>query len=1151
MLTVAAKQQFGAGDRQRGDQIEMLEKLDFVDVGHLGINANVDGSFGETYSIAVDFRRLDQSELGVHCDCPRFADRGYCKHLWATIAKYDILYDSPLDGASRLKLRHIGHGAVDCGVEITPLFTRHASNNQIDERPPSTAPGRQRTKKPTAPKKAEWLIKLDRIAGSATGQRPATSGVPAELAPETFQATQHWFVLSLSDRANANEMRLVVMRGVRKRDGDWGRPVAVELTADEIQQIADPRERRVLSLLQPVEDNPNYRGYGYRRGLYRVFSARPSIVPETLQALFATGRLAWKLGDSKQHFEDAQPVDAIASDPVSSFRLSITRDHEKRSNILVAPELKIPEYGTVGIDKVMWCSRIGCALVLIGPDAPGEDKAADKPNDPVTDLSPRTCLISLPPDQCDAVEAWRKIGNLCVPKKDLHSLLHRLSESHGSFELHLDDALKLTQNAEQPAANCLLEQNEPKSNDFTVSMTATYSDRGHAFDSPTRWWYNPNNKQVHHRNFDEERRWLSKVDLSQFELVENDFRQTVKLDPERFLNVVESFREAGWTVIANGAPIRVASDFDIRVNSGVDWFELDAHAAYDDTQVSLPTLLQALQNGQQAVVLDDGTLGVLPEQWLSKFGGVEQSGESVDGTIRFHRSQGLLLDLLLEEHADVQRDRDFSKFLRQLRAFDGIKPARPTKSFSGTLRDYQCVGLGWLRFLQKFGFGGCLADEMGLGKTVQVLAHLESRRKRRLGNDEHRKPSIIVVPRSLIFNWLDEAEKFAPRLRVRNHTGSDRDADWDDLVANPDSIDVLLTTYGTMRIDAPLLRQIQFDYAILDEAQAIKNPKSLVARAARLLVADHRLAMTGTPVENHLGDLWSLFDFLNPGMTGGPKSSSRGLPDMQDPAQRRQIEKIGKSLKPFILRRTKSEVLTELPEKVEQTLACPMGKKQQTLYQELKDHYRVHLSDKVKEIGLKRAKIHVLEALLRLRQAACDPRLVRPDCGVRGAKIDELLERLGELRQEGSKALVFSQFTSLLSLVRQDLDSRDWSYDYLDGRTRKRAEKVKRFQHDPDCNFFLISLKAGGSGLNLTAAEYVFILDPWWNPAVEAQAIDRAHRLGQTQSVNAYRMICNETVEEKIIELQRSKRDLADAIVSENKSLIGKLTAEDLQELIG
>ncbi|NJL31542.1 MAG: DEAD/DEAH box helicase, partial [Phycisphaerales bacterium] len=384
---------------------------------------------------------------------------------------------------------------------------------------------------------------------------------------------------------------------------------------------------------------------------------------------------------------------------------------------------------------------------------------------------------------------------------------------------------------------------------------------------------------------------------------------------------------------------------------------------------------------------------------------------------------------------------------------------------------------------------------------------------------------------------------------------------------------------------------------ILDEAQAIKNPSSQVAKAVRLLQADHRLALTGTPVENHLGDLWSIFEYLNPGMLGGAGHFSRLLKNaMQDARQQRGSEsedsvaqseispaivqadavatpqpvkadereeetegiqlagakmmqstdvarQLGKALRPFILRRTKKQVLRDLPPKTEQTVLCEMEGAQKDLYDQLLKHYRGSLLSKVTESGMGRNTVMVLEALLRLRQAACHPGLIDPKLADQPfAKLEALLERLEDLVQEGHKALVFSQFTSFLELVRKQLDSRGIVYEYLDGQTRHRKQHVERFQTDAKCPVFLISLKAGGLGLNLTAAEYVFILDPWWNPAVENQAIDRAHRIGQQHHVFAYRLICQNTVEQRIAELQAKKRDLADAIIGQqSESLLASL----------
>ena len=463
---------------------------------------------------------------------------------------------------------------------------------------------------------------------------------------------------------------------------------------------------------------------------------------------------------------------------------------------------------------------------------------------------------------------------------------------------------------------------------------------------------------------------------------------------------------------------------------------------------------------------------------------------------------------------------------------------------------------------------------------MQVLALLEERRVRRAKKDEVNAPSLVVVPRSLVFNWMEEAARFAPNLRVLNFHGKERG----EITPKLNDVDLIITTYGTLLRDIIKLKDIRFDYAILDESQAIKNAQSQSAKACRLINADHRLAMTGTPVENHLGELWSLFEFLNPGILGrsatfqslarstttparvtvGPANDDDDAPD-DDSAATAATESqtsatssngdarplLAHALRPFILRRTKKQVLTELPERTEQTLYCEMEPKQRKLYDELRDYYRTSLADRVAKSGLAKSKLHVLEALLRLRQAACHPGLLdKKKVTDSSAKLDALLEQLDELVTENHKALIFSQFTSLLDIVRQHLDKRKITYEYLDGKTRDRQARVHRFQEDPNCPLFLISLKAGGHGLNLTAADYVFILDPWWNPAVEAQAVDRAYRIGQTRHVFANRLICRDTVEEKIMALQKSKRDLADAIITADNSLIRTLTAEDLQLLL-
>jgi SNF2 family DNA or RNA helicase len=343
-------------------------------------------------------------------------------------------------------------------------------------------------------------------------------------------------------------------------------------------------------------------------------------------------------------------------------------------------------------------------------------------------------------------------------------------------------------------------------------------------------------------------------------------------------------------------------------------------------------------------------------------------------------------------------------------------------------------------------------------------------------------------------------------------------------------------------------REVEFDYIVLDEAQSIKNAGSQAAKACRLLRARHRLALTGTPVENHIGELWSIFEFLNPGQLGSAARLKRFLSGGRGGSA---AEVVARAVRPFLLRRTKAQVLSDLPEKTEQTIFCELGETQRKAYDELREHYRQELSGRIGKMGIGRSRIAVLEALLRLRQTACHPGLVDGNrIDEPAAKLETLLEQLGEVLAEGHKVLVFSQFTSFLSIVRRQLDARSIPYEYLDGKTTDRQARVAHFQEDPDCRLFLVSLKAGGQGLNLTAADYIYILDPWWNPAVEAQAVDRAHRIGQTRRVFAYRLIAKDTVEEKILALQDRKRDLAESIVRADENMISTLTPEDVELLL-
>ncbi|MDT8389801.1 MAG: DEAD/DEAH box helicase [Lentisphaeria bacterium] len=611
-----------------------------------------------------------------------------------------------------------------------------------------------------------------------------------------------------------------------------------------------------------------------------------------------------------------------------------------------------------------------------------------------------------------------------------------------------------------------------------------------------------------------------------------------KLEPRYLDAVVRELLDEDWLIVAEGKTYRKPVDKAIRVSSGQDWLELKATVDFGNQTIALPDLIALCKRGAASVLLDDGTKGVLPVEWLAQFTALTELGDLTDEALKFKRSQAAIIYALISDRENLEADADFADVREKITTFTGIVPAAEPAGFLGRLREYQAFGLAWLRTMRDIGMGACLADDMGLGKTVQVLAFLQHRK-----NSGVRKPSVIIMPKSLIFNWLAEAEKFTPGLRVHANTGGSRSRSPRKLR----SFDVILTTYGTMRMDIEWLADIAFDCCILDESQAIKNADTSTAKAARLLQADFRLVMSGTPIENHVGELFSQFDFLNPGMLGC--SGLASLVKTPGNHEAEDLDKIRQALSPYILRRTKEEVATELPAKTEQVIYCDMTDEQKKLYDELKNYFRAELI-KQKTAGNSRKTVDILTALLRLRQLACHPGLINEKyLHLPSGKLDIVLNRLHELVEENHKVLVFSQFTSFLALVRHQLIARTIGYCQLDGSTVDRDARVAEFQTNPGKMVFLISLKAGGVGLNLTAADYVFLLDPWWNPAAEAQAVDRAYRIGQDKKVFAYRFICRETVEEKVLDMQRDKRAAADAVVNPNASIIAEMGADDLLAL--
>jgi superfamily II DNA or RNA helicase len=612
------------------------------------------------------------------------------------------------------------------------------------------------------------------------------------------------------------------------------------------------------------------------------------------------------------------------------------------------------------------------------------------------------------------------------------------------------------------------------------------------------------------------------------------------LSADRLPNAAPELFEHGWTITGKGMPFRPPTDMEVDVVTAPDHIELSVTVHFGDQVVGLPALLGAIHEGNRMIPLGRGVIGVLPFEWLEKNAAWMSLGELRGERLIFRRNQSPVVDALLAENIKTKLDDGFKAERERLAGFQGIEPLDPTKNFRGELRGYQKLGLGWLRFLDHMGWGGCLADDMGLGKTVQALALLQM-----LKDQGRTGTSLIVTPKSLIFNWLREAKRFTPKLKTLSYTGMKRSGYLDEF----DEYDVVITTYGTVRRDVEKLAAKRFFYVILDEGQAIKNPDSQNAKSSMLLSGERKLILSGTPIENHLGELWSLYNFLNPGMLGSASAFKQRFGSGRE-LDSASLKMLRRTLRPFILRRKKEEVARDLPEKIEETITCEMEAEQKRIYAKVKEKARSSVLAKVREAGVARSKLHILEALLRLRQAACHPGLIDEEYDkLPSGKFQVLLSMLDEVEDEGHKVLIFSQFTSLLALLRRELDQLGKVYEYLDGQTMNREGRVDHFQNDPAVKFFLISLKAGGVGLNLTAADYVFILDPWWNPAVEAQAIDRAHRIGQDKKVFAYRFVSADSIEERIAELQESKRKLADSIVAGSDSLLRDLTRDDLEFL--
>jgi superfamily II DNA or RNA helicase len=592
------------------------------------------------------------------------------------------------------------------------------------------------------------------------------------------------------------------------------------------------------------------------------------------------------------------------------------------------------------------------------------------------------------------------------------------------------------------------------------------------------------------------------------------------------------------------------------MSGGIDWF--DCHVSVVQNNANLPlsaVFKNARGDNDRWTRLDSGAYARIPGGSMAQLRtilGMVDPNARVSNTIKTKLSlaQAISLGRITDTGFSISLDRKLAALNAKLSSFSEIKPVKPSKGFVGKLRHYQEEGISWLNFLHEFELGGILADEMGLGKTVQTLAFFQSLKDKRGKKKGAKKPILIVAPTSVITNWSYEIKKFTPEMTFVMLHGPGRKA----LFSQVPDADIVLTSYALLRVDRYDLERYEFSHIVLDEAQNIKNPQAATTKAAKAIRARHRLALTGTPTENRPMELWSIMDFLMPGYLGSYEFFRANIerPILEGGTSVQVAQMLNAKTRPFILRRLKADVEKELPPKIESVLHVDMTSSQRQMYSQILNEVRPKVFDAIKKKGVAGASVSILAALLRLRQVCNHPNSIEAFedlAGYDSGKFNLLKDLTIEALESGRKILLFSQFRGMLSIIRTWLDEQQVKHLYLDGATRNRQELIDQFSQDDSVRLFLISLKAGGAGLNLMAADTVIIYDPWWNPAVESQAVDRAHRIGQSKTVSVYRLVTEDSVEQKIMALKERKSKLVDALVNENGLSTLKLAKADLENL--
>ncbi len=614
--------------------------------------------------------------------------------------------------------------------------------------------------------------------------------------------------------------------------------------------------------------------------------------------------------------------------------------------------------------------------------------------------------------------------------------------------------------------------------------------------------------------------------------------------PEIVQSGIEVF---GEDKLFNFKVVKNKPKMNIKVTQSTDWFGIKGDVKFGQDSVNIQDVLDAIFKNKRFVELSDGKNAVIPKEWINNLKAYAGFIDFEKSGTKLSKNHIAIINDIIKLSNNVNMSDKVQKTISNFNNFDKIKSVKLSKNINAKLRDYQKSGYDWLCFLRDFGFNGILADDMGLGKTLQTLSLLQ-----KMKDENVKNPFLVVVPTSLVFNWKSEIEKFTPNMKVYVHHGTNRKTNKEKFNELTQKNDLIITTYGVLRNDLKLFSGIEFEYIVLDEAHLIKNPLSISAKTVYSLKGKNKLAISGTPIQNNLTELWSLFNFLNPGYLGGYEFFKENFVSLIEKNEDKTInDSLKKLINPFLLRRTKKVIADELPEKSEMILKSSFSASEREIYDNWRDYYKNEINTNIKEKGINKSKIKILEGLMKLRQICLHPKLIDSQYTGSSAKFDLLMMEIEKVLSEGHKVLIFSSFVKMLSIVKNEFEEKGIKYFYLDGQTKNRENVVSKFQESSEAHPFLISIKAGGLGLNLTGADYVFIIDPWWNPAVEMQAMDRAHRIGQKNKVFVYKIITENTIEEKILKLQDSKKKLVKDLIVEENSLVKNINVQDIKEIFG